>query len=60
MELELKKISIEEAIIVRNYLESIDYNESYIAHFLEYADQQDDPKRYIKLKFPDIEWHDLV
>ncbi len=53
MDIELEKIDAETAEKVAEYLESIEYNESYIYHFLEEADRHENPAEYIKNKFPD-------
>jgi hypothetical protein len=53
-ETELQKISSELKSKVIEYLESIEHNESYIIHFLQEADEKQNPEEYIKKKYPDI------
>jgi hypothetical protein len=55
MNIELNNINSQTAEKVTAFLESIDYNESYIYHFLLEADSKDNPIEYIKNKFPDID-----
>jgi hypothetical protein len=55
MEFDLKNISLETAEKVAQFLEAIDYNEPYIYHFLQEADEKENPVEYIKNKFPNIE-----
>ncbi len=55
MEYDLNNISLETAEKVAAFLESIDYNESYIYHFLQEADAKENPVEYIKHKFPNID-----
>jgi len=40
---------------VIEHLQSIDFNESYIAHFLENADKEENPVEYILMKYPDLD-----
>ncbi len=55
MEFDVKNIPLETAQKVADFLESIDYNEPYIYHFLLEADSKENPVEYIKNKFPNIE-----
>lgn len=55
MDIRLNNISPETAQKVAEYLESIDYNESFIEHFLAGADKEPNPVDFIKKKYPDME-----
>ncbi len=55
MEYDLKNISQETAEKVAEFLASIDFNEAYIYHFLQEADEKENPVEYIKKKYLNIE-----
>jgi len=54
-DLVLNNISNDVKLKVAEHLKSIDFNESYIAHFLENADKEENPIEYILKKYPDLE-----
>ncbi len=53
IDIELKNIDDETKQKVIDHLESINYNEAYIMHFLKNADAENDPIDYINKKFPE-------
>lgn len=53
-EVELKNISNEMKNKVIDFLESIDHNESFIVHFLQEAEEQPEPEKYIQKKYPEL------
>ncbi len=52
-DVKLNKIDDESKEKVIKYLTIDGYNESFIAHFLLQADGQDNPLKFITMKFPE-------